>query len=128
MWFGIWTAINNFVDLVDFFAPRARKVFLILIILDMLVLCLEACIYNFEDCLETLTGLMFLKYLEIWLTSFYNLVGIGGRIFSILARIGLSIDLLFLLNSGGIFGVNFTKIFCLRVFKFLSAISEFYLD
>ena len=65
MWFGIWTAINNFVDLVDFFAPRARKVFLILIILDMLVLCLEACMYNFEDCLETLTGLMFLKYLEI---------------------------------------------------------------
>ena len=37
-------------------------------------------------------------------------------------------DLLFLLEAGGTFRVNFVKIFYLRVFEFLLAISEFHLD
>ena len=49
-------------------------------------------------------------------------------IFSILARVDLLIDLLFLLDRTGTLGVNFTEIFCLSEFKFLLAISEFYLD
>ena len=75
-----------------------------------------------------LTSLMFLKYLEIWLTSFCDLVEIRGGIFLILAGVGLLIDLLFLLDRGKTFGMNFAKIFCLREFKFLSAMSKFYLD
>ena len=75
-----------------------------------------------------LASLIFLKYLEIWLASFCNLAGIGGGIFSILTGISLLMDLLFLLETGGTFGVNFAKIFYLRVFEFLSVMSESYLD
>ena len=59
-----------------FLILRAGKFSLILMTLDILISYLETCIYNFRGCLETLTSLMFLKYLEIWLTSFCNLVGI----------------------------------------------------
>jgi len=55
-------------------------------------------------------------------------VGIRGEIFSILAGVGLLIDLLFLLDGAGTLEVNFTEIFCISEFKFLSAMSEFYLD
>ena len=66
---------------------------------DVLVPCLKAYTYDFWaglvilTSLVTLTGLMFLKYLEIWLTSFWDLAGIGGGIFSILTGTGLSLDL-----------------------------------
>ena len=70
---------------------------------------------------------MFLKNLEIWLISFCNLAVIGNGIFLMLARVGLSIDLLFPLDGGEIFKVNFAKIFYLREFEFLLAMSEFYL-
>ena len=111
-----------------FLASRAGKFSLILITSDMLIPCLETCMYNFGDCLEMLTSLIFLKYLKIWLTSFCDLVEIRGGIFLILTGIGLLIDLLFLLDGAGTLGVNFTKNFCLSEFKFLSAISKSYLD
>ena len=110
-----------------FLALRAGKLSLILMTLDVLVPCLETCMYDLGGCLETLASLMFLKYLEIWLTFFVNLVEIRSGIFSILAGVGLSLDLLFPLDGGEIFGVNFAEIFCLREFKFLSAMSESYL-
>ena len=50
--------------------------------------------YDLLEGLNPLTGLIFLKYLEIWLTSFCDLAGIGGGIFSMLAEIGLSAVLL----------------------------------
>lgn len=50
------------------------------------------------------------------------------RDFLMLARIGLSTVLLLQLDGGGIFGVNLAEIFCLRVFAFLSAMSESHLD
>ena len=111
-----------------FLVSRAGKFSLILITSDVLISCLEVCVCNFGDCLETLTSLMFLKYLEIWLTFFCDLVGIGGKIFLILTRVGLSIDLLFLLDEAGILEVNFAEIFCLSKFKFLLAMSKSYLD
>ena len=77
---------------------------------DVLVLYLEACTYDFWIGLVTLTSLIFLKYLEIWLTS-YDLVGIGGEIFMILTGTSLSMDLLLLLDTGSTLRVNFDKIF-----------------
>jgi len=65
MWFSLRIAIDYVLDLVNFFAPRARKASLILMISDVLVFCLEACAYNFGDCLVMLASLIFLKYLEI---------------------------------------------------------------
>ena len=106
------------------FAPRNRKASLILMILEVLVPCFKTWAYDFWGCLDTLVSLMFLKYLEIWLTFFYDLVGIGGGIFSILARDSLSLTLLFLLGTNRTFRVNFADIFCLRVLEFLSALSE----
>ena len=50
--------------------------------------------YDLLGGLDLLMGLIFLKYLEIWLTFFCNLAEIGGGIFSMLARIGLSAVLL----------------------------------
>ena len=55
-------------------------------------------------------------------------MGIRGGIFSILAGVGLSIDLLFLLDGAGTLEVNFTEIFYISEFKFLSAMSESHLD
>ena len=110
-----------------FLVLRVGKLSLILIISDVLISCLEACMYDLVNYLETLAGLMFLKNLEIWLISFCNLAVIGNGIFLMLARVGLSIDLLFPLDGGEIFKVNFAKIFYLREFEFLLAMSEFYL-
>ena len=70
-----------------FWALRAGKVSLILITLDILLVCLDACAYNFLGWLDLLTGLVFLKYLEIWLISFCDLAGIRGGIFLMLAGI-----------------------------------------
>jgi len=110
-----------------FFVLRTEKASLILMTSDVLVPCLEAYIYDFRGCLVILASLIFLKYLEIWLISFCDLVEISGGIFSILTGISLLMDL-FLLETNGIFKVNFTKNFCLRMFKFLLAISESHLD
>ena len=104
------------------------KASLILITSDVLVLCLEACMYDFWVSLVTLTSLIFLKYLEIWLTSFCNLVGIGEGIFLILTGIGLPMDLLLLLDTGSTLRVNFNEIFCLRVLEFLLEMRESHLD
>ena len=62
-----------------FFILKAGKVSLILTTSDVLVLCLEVYIYDFWGCFVTLASLIFLKYLEIWLTSFGNLTEIGGN-------------------------------------------------
>jgi len=53
--------------------------------------CFEAYTYNFLVLLKLSMDLLFLKYLEIQLTSFCNL---GGSILLMLAGIGLSTDLL----------------------------------
>ena len=63
---------------------------------------------------------MFLKYLEIWLTSFWDLAGIGGGILSIFAGVSL-LMILFLLVAGWIFRVNFAAIFFLRELDYLLA-------
>ena len=84
--------------------------------------------YNLLGGLDPLTGLIFLKYLEIWLTFFCDLAGIGGGIFSMLAGIGLPAVLLLWLDSRIILGVSLSKIFFLREIVFLSAIRESYLD
>ena len=93
---------------------------LILMTSDMLIFCFKAWAYNFWGYLILLANLMFLKYLEIWLTSFWDLVEIGEGIFSIFARVGLSI-ILFLLVMDWIFRVNFATIFFLRELNCLSA-------
>ena len=111
-----------------FFALRARKASLILMTSDVFILCLEACTYDFWVSFVTVTSLIFLKYLEIWLTSFWDLAEIEGGIFSILARTGLPIDLLFLLDTSSTLRVNFDKIFCLRVLEFLSVMRKSHLD
>ena len=100
---------------------------MILITSFVLLVCLDACIYDFLGWWGLFTDLIFLKYLEIWLTSFCDLARIGGGIFSILARIGLSTVLLLWLDSRGTLEVNLAKIFCLRVLVFLSAIRESHL-
>ena len=63
---------------------------------------------------------MFLKYLEIWLTSFWDLAGIGEGILSIFAGVSL-LMILFLLVAGWIFRVNFAAIFFLRELDYLLA-------
>ena len=73
-------------------------------------------------------GLMFLKYLEIWLISFCDLAGIEGGNFLMLARVALSDALLLRLGARIILGVSLAKNFSLRDLSFLSAIREFYLD
>jgi len=75
-----------------------------------------------------LMGLVFLKYLEIWLTSFCNLAEIRGGIFSIHAGMGLAIVLLLWFDGGMILGVSLSAIFSLRDLLFLSAIKESHLD
>jgi len=90
--------------------------------------CFEAYTYNLLVLLELLVGLLFLKYLEIRLTSFCNLAGIGGGILLILAGVGLSTNLLLQFVGGMILGVSLSEIFCLRDLLFLSAINESHLD
>ena len=90
--------------------------------------CFEACAYNLLVLLGPSTGLLFLKYLKIRLTSFCNLAGIGGGILLMLAGVGLSTDLLLQFVGGMILGVSLSKIFCLRDLLFLLAINESYLN
>ena len=75
-----------------------------------------------------LTGLVFLKYLEIQLTSFYDLARMEGGIFLILARVDMSNTLLLQIGVGIILGVSLAVIFSLRDLLFLSVIKEFHLD
>jgi len=77
----LWLPLTMFWIWLIFFALRAGKASLILMTSDVLVLCLEAYMYDFWGCLVTLASLIFLKYLEIWLTSFCNLAGIGREFF-----------------------------------------------
>jgi len=89
---------------------------------------LEAYAYSLLALLGPSTGLIFLKYLEIQLTFFCNLAGIGSGILSMLARIGLSIDLLLQFDGGIILEASLSEIFCLRDLSFLLAIKKSYLD
>ena len=84
--------------------------------------------YDLLGMVELLMGLMFLKYLEIWLISFYDLAGIGSSIFSMLAGVVLSDALLLQLRVGMVLGVSLAKIFSLRDLVFLSTIRESYLN
>jgi len=64
--------------------------------------------------LMSLTGLMFLKNLEIWIISFCNLAGIEGGIFLMLAGVILSNALLLWLGVGMILEISLAEIFSLR--------------
>ena len=127
-WFSLRIAVDYVLDLVNFFCIKSWE-----------------SIFDFDDfrCAGTL-----FRSLCIWFLRLFHNIGqfdifeIFGdlinllwwfsgdreRIFLILAGISLLMDLLFLLEAGSIFGVNFTKSFCLRVFEFLSAMSESHLD
>ena len=104
-----------------FFVPIDGNVSLILMISNVLIFCFEAWAYNFRGCLVVLASLLLLKNLEITLTFFWDLAGIGRGILSIFVGDGLLISLLFLLVVGWIFGVNLAKIFLLRELDCLSA-------
>jgi len=65
VWFGLWITINNVMDLVDFLSIKGWEILFNFDDSDVLIPCLEAYRYKFGDCLETLTGLIFMKYLEI---------------------------------------------------------------
>jgi len=75
-----------------------------------------------------LIGLVFLKYLEIQLTSFYDLAGMEGGIFLMLAGIDMSNALLLRVGVGIILGVSLAAVFSLRDLLFLSVIRESHLD
>jgi len=70
-----------------FWVFNIEKVFLILMTskvlfanLDVCALdCFEACAYDLLVLLKLSSDLLFLKYLEIWLTSFYDLAGCQVR-------------------------------------------------
>jgi len=62
------------------------------------------------------------------LTSFYNLAGMGGGIFLMLAGVDISDTLLLQIGVGIILGVSLTAIFSLRNLLFLSMIRESHLD
>ena len=89
------------------FALRDRKASLILIISKVLVPCFKIWAYNFWGCLDILASLMFLKYLEIWSTSFCDLAGIGGD-FLYTCQGWFVIDLIILIR----YKWNFQSEFC----------------
>lgn len=78
--------------------------------------------------LTGLMGLIFLKNLEIWMTSFYNLAGIRDGIFLMLAEVVLSDALLLQLEVGMIMGVSLAEIFSLKDLVFLSVLRKSYLN
>ena len=101
---------------------------MILITSEVLFAYFDTCAYDLLGMVGLLMGLMFLKYLEIWLISFCNLAGIRGCIFSMLDKVVLSDVLLLQLEVGMILKVSLAEIFSLRDLVFLSAIRESYLD
>ena len=126
--FSLRIAIDYVLDLVNFFCTKSWK-----------------SIFNFDDfrCAGTLLRSLCIWFLRLFcnigqfdifeifgdlINLLWSVSGDRGRIFLILAGISLLMDLLFLLEASSTFRVNFAKIFCLRVFEFLSAISESYLD
>ena len=78
--------------------------------------------------LTGLMGLIFLKNLEIWMTSFYNLARIRDGIFLMLAEVVLSDALLLQLEVGMIMGVSLAEIFSLKDLVFLSVLRKSYLN
>ena len=93
---------------------------MILTTLEVLAFCLETWAYNMVDFLGLVADLLFLKYFEMTLISFWDLAGIGKGIFSMFARMCLMDFLLFLLGIRAILGVNFDVIFFLSEFDWLS--------
>ena len=76
---------------------------------------LEAYMYNFWASLTTEVDLIFLKYLETWFTSFWDLAEIEGGILSMLARTNLFLLVWSPLEIGFTLEVNFAEIFYLKV-------------
>ena len=103
-----------------FFVPIEENASLILTTLEVLAFCLETWAYNMVDFLGLVADLLFLKYFEMTLISFWDLAGIGKGIFSMFARMCLMDFLLFLLGIRAILGVNFDVIFFLSEFDWLS--------
>ena len=68
------------------------------------------------DFLGSAIDLLFLKYFEIMLISFWDLARISREIFLRFARTCLMVSLLFLPGVGVILGVNLDAIFFLREF------------
>ena len=101
--------------------PRDSKAFFILMTSSVWLEGLEACAYDLLPVLLTGACFIFLKNLEIWLTSLDNFTEIKGRSFLILIGTNLYLLVLLLLTMGFTLGVNFDATFCLKVIKLLSA-------
>ena len=106
--------------LMIFWVLRAENVSLILMISLTLVFGLRACICDLV--------LVDLKYLEIWLTSFFNLARSRDSIFSMLVGTSFSVGLLLWLSWGMTLGESLAVILSLRDFLLLSAFNESYLN
>jgi len=121
MWFCLRNVLDNVVDLVYFLCSKRRK-----------------SLFDFDNlrCANILFQSLSISFLGLFrdfgqfdiFEVFGDLVnlllqfgGNRGRIFSILAGVSLSVALLLLLGADSIFGVNFAKIFFLKVFEYLSA-------
>ena len=76
--------------------------------------------------LASTEGLLFWKYLDMTLTSFFDFTGRGGGGGTLLIETGtgLVVFLLFLLVGREILGVNLNKIFILSVVVLLSVYNE----
>ena len=111
-----------------FFALRAGNAFLILRTSKVLADSLVACAYDLAGLIFPIgflvltEGLLLWKYLEMMLTSLFDLTGRedGGGTLSIVAGIDFGVSLLFLLAVRVILGENLEAIFALRVVVLLS--------
>jgi len=89
---------------------------------------LVACAYDLAELLFLISflvlteGFLLWKYLEMTLTSLFDLTGRGGgrEILSIVTSMDFGISLLFLLVVGAILGENLEAIFALSVIVLLS--------
>ena len=105
-------------------ALRVGKASLILRTLSVLLLPLEACVYDMPCLLVVWTGAFALKNLEILLTFLGVLAGIEGDSLSILASLSVSLpfDLPFLIRF--VLGIQWYETFCLNKLLWTSAVRE----
>ena len=99
-----------------FFAFKDRKASFIFKAFLVLLLVLDACVYDLFLLLLSLVGLIGLEYLDISFTSFSNFARIGGGILSILAGSLVSFSSFLLFFSRSTLRVNLEAIFYLRLF------------
>ena len=102
-----------------FFTPMDGNISLILITSDVLVLSLDTWVYILLFLGVCISSCLFLKYLEMTLTSFWDLAGIRGGILLVLAGVDFAFSLEGLWGAKWILGVNLAAIFLLRVLDLL---------